>query len=298
MGINKKIIFLAMATALGTSVSAYAAAPVYQSALSSRIVTILYNPGQTYTIYTRPLMVTDIRIPRGSKLVGMAVGDSIRWRVEHLHDTGNIFIKPIKAGLETSATLVTTRHTYQIMLVSRKHGAWYQQVSLKPNPDVIISDPQAESSNAQQGEGKLQKEFNRLQAEFNQHKSARAHKQSDNSFTDVDLNSMSFHWIVQGKASFAPTRVFSSKNFVWMKIPKNIAFPVVFARSSAHAPWGIVNYNEKGRWIIVQGVPSQIELRANGEAVFVSQKGLKPESVDNNISSGQQDNFLGGKGRP
>ncbi|APZ42547.1 TrbG/VirB9 family P-type conjugative transfer protein [Acidihalobacter ferrooxydans] len=269
MRITKTGLLLAL---MGAGIGvAHAAATAYPSALSARLVRFVYDPNQTYTIYTRPGMVTDIRIPEGSQLVGLVLGNTVQWITSGLGNSNNVFIKPVAPGLETSATLVTTKRTYQLMMVSRAKGPWYQQVKFNPSSSIALYNPQAAMSVAS------------TPAKHTPKKPAPSTK---NAFSNIPLSQMNFDWHVQGQAKFAPSKVFSTSNFVWMDIPSNAPAPVVFSRDTANAPWHIVNYNTKGSWIVVQGTPAQIRLLANGHQVVVSQGA----QASNTSNAGQNNN--------
>lgn len=260
-------VFVAMTPAMAV----HADAKAYSSALSARLVRFIYSPQQTYTIFTRPGMETDIQIPKNSQLDVLALGDTTRWITSDAGGGHNIFIKPVKAGIETSGTLVTTRETYQVMFVSRAKGKWYQQVKFRPASPVAVSNNRVEAQMQQQANQSAAAQAAH-QKPVSHHASSHKHQhkhKSYNAFDHVDLSKIDFHWHIRGKAAFAPKLAFSSKQFVWMKMPKSGPSPVVFARNSSNQPWQIINYDRHGRWDVVQGSPSSIKLVANGHEVLV-----------------------------
>ncbi|MDE3208753.1 MAG: TrbG/VirB9 family P-type conjugative transfer protein, partial [Pseudomonadota bacterium] len=93
----------------------------------AKLVVFHYDANRAYTLYTRPGAVTDLELPAGETVQAMALGDSVQWVVEQ--SPGHVFIKPVRQGLFTSATLVTSRRTYQLILRSLKpEGVWFQRV--------------------------------------------------------------------------------------------------------------------------------------------------------------------------
>ncbi|OBS07898.1 TrbG/VirB9 family P-type conjugative transfer protein [Acidihalobacter prosperus] len=261
-------LLLGLTTASGALPIAQADGVPYPSALSARLVRFVYNPNQTYTLYLRPGMGTDIQLPRGEHLVSLQLGDTVQWITSYVQGTGNILIKPVRPGIETSATLITSAHTYQMMLVSRNKGAWYQGVKFTPENPLVLLNPANEQS-----------------AALNPSLSADAHTadgtsspaspsgDSADALADVNVSQMNFAWRVKGRARFAPTEVFSTPDFIWLRLPQDAPAPVVFGWQGGQ--WGIVNYNRRGPWIVVQGAPAAVELRANGRSVVAWRQGAK-----------------------
>lgn len=249
---------------------ALADAPVYSSALSSRIVRFIADPNNTYIIYTHPGMVTDIKLPQGEKLKALALGDTVQWVTEQVPGGSDVFVKPVKAGLQTSATLVTTRHTYQLMMVARDSGDWYQEVRFQARMPLVYVNPDTgqtgiaahstqpggpTSTLAPAGAGSTN----------NAVPGAKSAAADSDRFSNLNLEELTFGWKIEGTASFRPVRVFSSPDFVWVELPKDARSPVVFAKQGD--TWGIVNYNYRGHWIVVQTKANALELRAGGQTV-------------------------------
>lgn len=274
---SKAALATLIMAALGAPLVAHAGAKAYPSALSARLVRFVYNPNQTYTIYTRPGMETDLRIPAGSQLVGLVLGDTTRWITSGLGNSNNVFIKPVAAGLETSGTLVTTHRTYQVMFVSRSKGAWYQQVQFNPSTPIALYNSQAAKST---GRHRSHSAKTHNKSQKHPHTAKRTH----NAFKNIDLAKMQFKWSVKGRARFRPSIVFSSPSFIWLKVPSGAPAPVIFGRNSANEPWQIVNYDKQGPWDVVQGSPSALRLVADGKQVFVVSHRYKASSNQNAVT--------------
>lgn len=86
-----------------------------------------YDPESITEITTVPGVPTDLELAPQEKITGLALGDTIQWRVEEL--PGHLFIKPLKSGLFTAATLVTNQRVYPLVLHStHANGPWLLRV--------------------------------------------------------------------------------------------------------------------------------------------------------------------------
>ena len=63
------------------------------------------------TILASPMQVCDVELQPGERVNEVIVGDSARWMVEtgNAGNVAHLFIKPVDAGLETSAVITTDR---------------------------------------------------------------------------------------------------------------------------------------------------------------------------------------------
>lgn len=261
-------ILLALGIAAGAlPLTAQATATPFPSALSSRIVRFIANPNYTYVLYLHPGMVTDIQLAQGERLKVLAVGDTARWITQQVPGTNDVFIKPVKAGIETSATLVTNRHTYQMMLVSRKKGDWYQEVHFEVSSPIVFAAPHASAATAVSTAPPRQPVYTTHGV------AGQIPANNRNRLWNLKLSELRFGWTIHGTASFRPIRVFSSPDFVWIELPAHALAPVVFSRQGN--TWGLVNYTPKGRWIVVQGHSKALELRADGQRVRLYAPGAR-----------------------
>ncbi|MDM8217347.1 TrbG/VirB9 family P-type conjugative transfer protein, partial [Desulfovibrio piger] len=76
------------------------------------------------TIIASPMQVCDVELQPGEKVNEIVVGDSARWMVESgtAGDTTHLFVKPVDAGLETTAVVTTDRRVYHLRLISQRTG--------------------------------------------------------------------------------------------------------------------------------------------------------------------------------
>ena len=92
--------------------------------LSSSGKLIYVHGASQPTILASPMQVCDVELQPGEKVNEVIVGDSARWMVEtgNAGNVAHLFIKPVDAGLETSAVITTDRRVYHLRLVSQRSG--------------------------------------------------------------------------------------------------------------------------------------------------------------------------------
>ena len=110
-------------------------------AAGARVLVYRYRHGRIYTVRTLAGAITDIALRPGEHPLVFALGDTVRWIVAR--DAEDIFVKPVRAGLETSATLITNKHRYELLLASVSRGSpWDQEVRWRiPRPLVVFERP-------------------------------------------------------------------------------------------------------------------------------------------------------------
>jgi type IV secretion system protein VirB9 len=200
---------------------------------AGRIVNFSYTPNQVYTLLCRPAAVTDIVLPPGEELVTLAVGDTTRW--VHDHDATDIFLKPVAPGLYTSATLITTTHRYQFLLVSVGQGApWYQQVS--------FGNASAIAARAAPTPAKHQSPT--IQA-------------NDQSAGPEHLDTA---YRIDGNAPFRPVSVYDDGSKTYLRLPKHLqTMPALFVFHDGKT--AVVNYRVAGDVLVYPHLFHKAELR-------------------------------------
>jgi type IV secretion system protein VirB9 len=196
------------------------------------------------TIVAAPMQVCDVELQAGEKVNEIIVGDSARWMVES-GTVGNgpdaaahLFIKPVDAGLESSAVVTTDRRVYHLRLVSQRSGH-------TPYVGFLYSD-----------------ELRRQAAQ----KKTRDAKEKEWASTSldgkaVDLSSLNFVYEVRGKASWKPERVYDDGRQTFIRLPdksRSGEMPVLLVRKGKQDV--LVNYRVKDSAMIVDGLFERIAL--------------------------------------
>jgi type IV secretion system protein VirB9 len=212
-----------------------------------RIVRFPYDPYQAYRILSRPGAVTDVQLSQDESLTALAVGDTVQWTVAQTQ--GHVFIKPVLPNLETSATLVTSKRTYQLTLKSvGERQDWYQQVSWSYT-DLVIQAKVPETDAAKK--------------EADKTKEALAQ-------TDVvgdDVSKLWFDYRVRGNAPFAPKRVFDDGRQTYLRI-EDQELPAAFGRN-IDGKLELANYTLRDGYMVIHGIWPEIVLKLGKKTVRV-----------------------------
>lgn len=204
----------------------------------------VWAEGALYQVYAAPGQITDIALQPGEQLVGagpVAAGDTVRWIIgDTISGTGNaqqvhIMVKPTRADLATNLIINTDRRTYHLEL--RATTATYMaSVSWTYPQDELI---------AVRGR-------------------ARAAEAAAPIAAGIALPALSFGYRISGdKPDWRPVRVFDDGVRTFIEFPQSIAqgeMPPVFV-IGANGQGELVNYRVNGRYIIVDRLFAEAELR-------------------------------------
>lgn len=183
----------------------------------SKIVVFPYSSVQTYRVLTKPNAITDIEVPDNENISAFALGDTVQWVVE---STGrHVLVKPIEPGLKTSATLITDRRTYQLILESVSNDrSWYQQVRWNiPNIVFKTRDDKAVSEEA------------RLPVK-------------EDKDVMIDAKNMHLGYRIKGNEKFRPSIVFDDGIKTYFKFDQKVQEYPAFWSYNADGKAEIVNY--------------------------------------------------------
>lgn len=196
------------------------------------------------TILAAPMQVCDVELQKGEKVQEVVIGDSARWMIETgssgsgSDETVHLFIKPVDAGLETSAVVTTDRRVYHLRLLSRRSDH-------TPYVGFTYSD-QLKIEHA---------ERKAAEARANQWNSTQINGES------VDLTRLNFDYKVKGKASWKPERIYDDGRQTFIQLPKKTStseMPVLLVRNGSKDI--LVNYRVKDTTMVVDGLFDKISL--------------------------------------
>lgn len=196
------------------------------------------------TVVASPMNVCDVELEPGETVHEFMVGDSARWMV----DTGtvgvgprattHIFIKPVDAGLETSAVVTTDRRVYHLRLVSQKTGHI-------PYVGFLYSETMRQQAAAKQAQDAKKAEWESTVVD-GQHR---------------DLAALNFNYTLKGKAGWKPERVYDDGRQMFIRLPEKSAsgeMPVLLVRKGSKDV--LVNYRVQDSAMVVDGVFERIAL--------------------------------------
>lgn len=181
----------------------------------TRLVSFTYDPNDTYTILTMPGTVTHVELRKSERVLALALGDGTQWQAQKRDN--NLFIRPVREGLYTSATLVTNERTYQLSLRSSPYGGkWYQRVSWQYPDVIVLEENQAELERAIAATRPREAEPPRA-------KPASA---------ALAVDKLNFSYDVAGEARFRPEQVFDDGTFTYLRFAKRPQeLPAVFVKN-------------------------------------------------------------------
>jgi type IV secretion system protein VirB9 len=196
------------------------------------------------TIIASPMQVCDVELQAGETVNEIVVGDSARWLVvsgsagNGPGSTVHLFIKPVDAGLESSAVVTTDRRVYHLRLVSQRSGH-------TPYVGFLYSDEL------------------RLQAAERRARDAKEREWASTSLdgATVDLSALNFGYEVKGKAAWKPERVYDDGQQTFIRLPEKAKageMPVLLVRKGGKDV--LVNYRVKEQAMIVDGLFERIAL--------------------------------------
>ncbi|MBQ4568246.1 MAG: P-type conjugative transfer protein TrbG [Desulfovibrio sp.] len=196
------------------------------------------------TILASPMQVCDVELQKGEKVHEIVVGDSARWMVETGsmgsggNETVHLFIKPVDAGLETSAVVTTDRRVYHLRLVSQRSGHTpYVGFTYSDQLKIELAEKRAAEVRAAHWD------------------STQIDGQS------VDLSNLNFAYSVKGKAAWKPERVYDNGQQTFIRLPEKAAtgeMPVLLVRKGKQNI--MVNYRVKDQAMVVDGLFEKISL--------------------------------------
>lgn len=231
----------------------------------TRLVVFSFDEDNTYQILTRPKYVTNIQLSKDELFVNLMIGDPISW-VADKSKFGNIFIRPKFPNTQTSATIVTNKRTYQLILKSSaEDGKWYQRVTWEYPKQLLPDDQdafQAASNESLPAQIPTQPPVDRANQESKiQH--------------SVSLENLNFEYEVKGRADFSPVQVFDDGKFTWIKMPSRLQdLPAFFVKNSADEI-ELVNYTIDGDYVVVQRLAPAVVLKLGKEEVTLINKKLQ-----------------------
>lgn len=229
--LNRAFVLAACAT-LGA-----AAAPVHAG--DSRIRSVFYEPQRIVIINGRSDIQSTIVFAPGERVENIAIGDSAAWQVTPNKRANLLFLKPQNPRGRTNMTVITDQRTYMFDLVAQpKTGTALYALQFTypapppPPPEVIKPVEVAEAPPPT---------------------------------TPVDLN---FHWTERGSKRLLPARVFDDGKALYLAWGADVPMPAMLS-VAPDGTEGPVNYSVKGDFVVVDGVPGRLVLRAGKESAML-----------------------------
>jgi len=190
-----------------------------------------YDPDAEPIVLCEPLRVTEVLLGSGESVASAAAGDTERWMIQAVN--GRVLVKPKVAGITTNLIILTSHHTYHLML---KSGGKYM-------PRFAFYYPTET----------LAAEANRKRELDQQNRQASALPA---------LAQLNFGYSLSGPAvSWKPVQTFDDGERVYIEMPTSLlASDAPALMISADDSNALVNYQVKGRYYIVDRIFKQAVL--------------------------------------
>ena len=206
---------------------------------------VLYVHGASLpTVIASPFQVCDVELQPGETLNEVVVGDSARWLVDVSksgsgeNETVHLLIKPVDAGLETSAVVTTNRRVYHLRLVSQRTGHTpyvgftYQEDHVRHFKEQAAKDAREKLWSTASVGGR-----------------------------DMDLSRLNFGYALKGRAAWKPTQVYDDGKQTFIRLPESTAtgeMPILLVRKASGNV--LVNYRVKERTMVMDGLFDRVLL--------------------------------------
>jgi type IV secretion system protein VirB9 len=207
-----------------------------------RILSHFYRPSEVVELHGRGDTQSTIAFAPDERIENVAVGDSAGWEVTPNKRADLLFLKPTKAGARTNMTVVTDQRTYLFDLVAAPRAAPVYMLRFTypappPQPilatattPVVVVPPTS---------------------------------------SQPDPASLNFDWAQSGDKALLPSRLFDDGHSIFLAWPKDVPLPAILT-SEAKGSEGPVNYSTRGDYVVVDGVPAQIVLRAGKQVATLT----------------------------
>ncbi|WP_026300941.1 TrbG/VirB9 family P-type conjugative transfer protein [Thioalkalivibrio sp. ALE23] len=250
------LVGLAMAL---TSVGAAAQSPgvegpkAYPFPQETNLVQFRYDPNRTYEILARPSAPTNIALAPDEELVALAIGDTVQWKTEDID--GHIFIKPIRSGVYTAGTIVTSQRSYQISLRAvDENSQWYQRVSWDYSSGGMVK--QGSGRGARPGSASMDSE------------GEEAERPEPTEHTSPRVEDLNFGYEVRGSSGLVQN-AFDDGEALWIRLEDDVQeVPAVFVSGRRHAQ-ALANYRVEGNYIVIHRLTDRALLRIGDSEVVI-----------------------------
>jgi len=201
----------------------------------------------TPTVICAPYQLSDVELQAGEVVNEAVPADSVRWSMELVKsgDTPHILIKPIDAGLATSAFITTNRRSYYLNLKSEK-------IDFTPRIGFLYPDENS--------------------AKLKESLAANRPKPQEADGSPADLSKLNFTYEIKGDTPWKPVQVFDDGRQMFIKFPDQIQSgdaPILLVRNNGQDT--MANSRMKHLTMIVDGVFP--------EAILISGVGSKQQRI-------------------
>lgn len=247
------------------AVSAPAAAQGSQA--DPRLVTIVFDEGQVFTINGKVKVQTTIKFAPDETIENVAVGDSNAWQIQPNKAQTILFVKPLEPSARTNMTVVTSQRTYLFDLVASPRNAPLYVMQFR-YPELEAAAEAAELAAAEEAEREA------LGGGPNAIELAAA----NDPYAVADPATLNFAWTTSGESDLFPERTYDDGEAVFLTWRADAPVPAILVTNSDGVE-GPVNFTVRGDTIVLETVPAQIILRSGGDTATLTNTGPSRSSA-------------------
>ena len=254
---NLRLPFMAIALMLSaTPAIAQESAP----APDPRLVTLVFDEAQVYTIKGKVRVQTTIKFAPDETIQNVAIGDSAAWQVQPNQAQSILFVKPLEAAATTNMTVVTSRRTYLFDLIASPRNAPLYVLQFR-YPEVEKAEAEAALAAAAAAE---REEANPVELAA-----------ANDPYSVSDPATLNFEWAAEGDADLLPARVYDNGQAVFLTWPEGTPIPAILI-TNAEGDEGPVNFTPRGETVVLDIVPREIILRSGRDSATLTNNGPLP----------------------
>ena len=229
-----------------------------------RITAHFYQPSEVVVIHGRSDTQSTISFAPDEHIENVAVGDSTGWQVAPNKRADLLFLKPVRPGARSNMTVVTDQRTYLFDLVSAPRSApvymlrFTYPAAPKAAPAPAVPVPTVAVADTRPAE--------------------------------PDPATLNFAWTLRGDKALLPSRLFDDGHSTFLAWPQDVPLPAILIREASGAE-GPVNYTTRGDYVVVDGVPARLVLRAGRQLATLTlnaDPGGRAASVPASLSSAER----------
>lgn len=230
------------------------------AAADPRIATRAFEPATVVVVHGAANVETTVAFADDERIENVAVGDSAKWQVTPNKRANLLFLKPSGPRARSNMTVVTDQRTYLFDLVSGGPAPVYMlrftypakpRVAAVTAPAPVVPAAAVTPAPAAPPPSK-----------------------------PAELN---FAWLPAGDKAILPSRAFDDGRSTFLAWPKEAALPAILTRGETGQE-GPVNFTVRGDYLVVDGVPPQIILRA-GKAMATLTPAARPPAPTRTASA-------------
>lgn len=225
-----------------------------------RIRMVNYAEHDVVAIHGHYGFSTTIEFAPNETITTVSVGDSEAWQVVKPNQPNLLFVKPILREAYTNMSVITDRRIYVFSLEG--HAARSRQPD-----DMTFHIRFRYPDDVAAGLAFQEREAERLE---------RSLIKASGPTTPEEWN---FNYTFSGSDRLRPLRTFDDGRFTYFSFPEHLPTPAIFMVNSDRTE-SIVNYQQRGPYIVVERLGTQFTLRDGPDAVCIFNESFPEPEFD------------------